>query len=90
MKFNITISFISGETIFFRAVEYPQCKSVEKVRAHFNACIMFMNVGDRIVNKNNIETMKVVDYQDDLFDRKLEEYREKNPEYKLEDKEKLS
>lgn len=85
MKFDLEIQFISGITKVFTDTNYPQCKNATKVREHFNNCIMFMNVGNQIINKNNIEKMIVTE----SHNQKLESYQEKNPEYKLEDKEQL-
>lgn len=59
MKFNL--SFCVGDTVvaFFENTTIIGCNSVSDVRSWLNESHRFINIGDRIINLDNITHIKV-------------------------------
>lgn len=86
MKFDLVVHFVDGEYKHFYKINYPQCSNTTQVREWFNKAIRFMNIGKVIVNVNNINYMTVTESEHREFDEKVQQYREKNPHFPLEEK----
>lgn len=84
MKVKLRIQMISGEWDTFNNVNFPTCKTVEKIRAWFNKSIGFIAIGGALLRSEHIERIDITDHETLELDERLQEYRGKNPEFKLE------
>lgn len=84
MKVNLTVTFVSGSKREYLRVDFPTCKTVEKIRTFFNKSVGFIWINGIMIKAEHIEEIEITDYEIVAFDEKLQQYRDKNPEYKKE------